>query len=173
MVYADFECFLVPNDNGKLNPEESYTNKYQKYVACSYGSKLVYVHDIFSKHFKSYLGEDDVYNFINSMIGESKYCIDITKKHFKKKLVMTKKEDEDFENSTKCWICDHAYVEGNVKVGDYCQITGKYRGYSHRDCNINVKLVLVIARYRVQYGKYFSSFSYFCDLFIYLFFVIY
>ena len=25
-IYADFESILVPEDNGKQNPEESYTN---------------------------------------------------------------------------------------------------------------------------------------------------
>ena len=68
MIYADFESILVPEDNGKQNPNESYINKYQNYVACSYGYKLVFVDDTFSKPFKSYLGEDAVYNFINSMI---------------------------------------------------------------------------------------------------------
>ena len=52
---------------------------------------------------------------------------------------MTKKDNEDFENSTKCWICDNDYIDGNVKV-DYCRITGKYRSSAHRDCNINVIL---------------------------------
>ena len=28
MIYADFESILIPEDNGKQNPEESYTNKY-------------------------------------------------------------------------------------------------------------------------------------------------
>ena len=53
---------------------------------------------------------------------------------------MTKKDNEDFENSTKCWICDNAYFDGDVKVRNYCHITGKYRGSAHRDCNVNVKL---------------------------------
>ena len=30
--------------------------------------------NLVSLFFKSYLGEDAVYNFINSMIKESKYC---------------------------------------------------------------------------------------------------
>ena len=68
MIYADSESILVPEDNGKQNPNESYINKYQNYVACSYGYKLVFVDDTFSKPFKSYLGADAVYNFINSMI---------------------------------------------------------------------------------------------------------
>ena len=121
---------LVPEDNRKQNPEEFYMNKYQK---CSYGYKLICVDDKFGKPFKSYFGKDAVYNFINSMIGESKYCSDVMKKHFNKELVMNKGDDEDFENSTKRWICDNYYVDGDVKVRDHCHITGKYRGSAHRD----------------------------------------
>ena len=40
--------------------------------------------------FRTYLGKDAIYNFINSMIKESKYCSDEMKKHFNKELVMTK-----------------------------------------------------------------------------------
>ena len=59
------------------------------------------------------------------------------KKHFNKELVMTKK-NQDFKNSTKCWICDNTYVDGGIKVKDHCHITGKYRRSVHRDCNFNV-----------------------------------
>ena len=78
-------------DNRKQNPNGTYTNKYQKHVTCSYGYKLVCVDDKFSKSFKSYLGEDAVYNVISSMIEESKYFSDVIKKQFNKELVMTKK----------------------------------------------------------------------------------
>ena len=43
------------------------------------------------------------------------------KKHFDKKVVMTKENDEIFENSIKYLICD-VYVEGDVKVRDHCYI---------------------------------------------------
>ena len=52
---------------------------------------------------------------------------------------MTKEGNEDFKNSTKCWICDNDYTD-NVKVRYHCHITEKYRGSAHRDCNINLKL---------------------------------
>ena len=52
----------------------------------------------------------------------------------------TKKNDEDFENSTKCWIYDNVYVDGDVEERNHYHITGKYRGSAHRDCNINVTL---------------------------------
>ena len=56
---------------------KSVIQKNIKNVACSYGYKLVCVDDSFNKFFKSYLGEDAVYNFIIGMIRESKYCTDI------------------------------------------------------------------------------------------------
>ena len=40
------------------------------------------------------------------------------KKHFNKELVMTKEDNEDFENSTKSWICVNDYIDGDVKVRD-------------------------------------------------------
>ena len=74
------------------------------------------------------------------MIEGSKYCSNVMKKHFNKELVMTKEGNKDFENSTKCWICDNDYIDGDVKVRDHCHIARKYRGSTHRDCHINVKL---------------------------------
>ena len=103
------------------------------------------VDDKFSKSFKSYLDKDAVYNFISAMIEESKYCSGVMKKHFNKELVMTKENNEGFENATKCWICDNDYIDTDIKVRDHCHITGKYRGSEHRDCSINVKLSQKIA----------------------------
>ena len=60
------------------------------------------------------------------------------KKHFNKKLVMTKRDNRDFENSTKFQICDNDYVDNDVKVRDYCHITRKYRGSAYREFDINV-----------------------------------
>ena len=70
----------MPEDNRKENSEESYVNKYRKHIACSSDYKLVCVYDKFSTHFKTHLGKADVYNFINSMIQESKYCSKLIKK---------------------------------------------------------------------------------------------
>ena len=63
---------LVPEDNGNQNLNESYTNEYQKHVACSFCYKLVCVDGKFSIPFQSKLGEDSIYNFISSIIEEIK-----------------------------------------------------------------------------------------------------
>ena len=36
------------------------------------------------------------------MIEEIKCCSNVTKKYLNKELVLTKKDNEDFKNSTKC-----------------------------------------------------------------------
>ena len=36
IIYGCFENILQPEDNGKPNSKESYTNKYQRRIACSY-----------------------------------------------------------------------------------------------------------------------------------------
>ena len=119
----------MPENNGKQNSNGSYTNKCQKHITCNYGYKLVCIDDKFSKPFKTNLGEDAIYNFINSMIEESKYCKDVMRKHFNKELVIT----EDL------WICDNDHIDTDLKVRDHCHITGKYRGSALSDCNINFK----------------------------------
>ena len=120
--------------------KKTYTNKYQKYIVCSYGYKLVCPDDTFSKLFKKYLGEDAVYNFINSVIEESEYCSKMMKKHFSKELLMAKEDNENFKNFAKCWICDNDYVDNDFKLIDHCHIARKYILSPHRYCNMNFTL---------------------------------
>ena len=54
MIYADFESIIVPEDNGKQNPNKSFRKKYQKHIACSYGCKLLCVDYNVCKPFKQY-----------------------------------------------------------------------------------------------------------------------
>ena len=59
-------------------------------------------------------------------------------KHFNKSLIMSAVEEERFQLSNSCWICDKLFEDDKAK--DYCHITGKYRGAAHWSCNINLKL---------------------------------
>ena len=78
-------------DNRKQTASKSFTNKYKKNIPYSYCYKLACVDDKFSEAFRSYLGEDAVYNYINSMTEERKYCSEVMKKHFYKELVIKKR----------------------------------------------------------------------------------
>ena len=44
-----------------------------------------------------------------------------------------------WNDSTKCLICGDVYADGDVKIRDHCHITGKYRRFAYRFCNIIVK----------------------------------
>ena len=61
------------------------------------------------------------------------------KKHFNKNLVISA-EEEKFQLSNSCWICNKLFDVGNENVRDHCHITGKYRGVAHFSCNANLKL---------------------------------
>ena len=73
-IHANFESILVPEDNEKQNPKESYTNKYQKHIACSYGYKWLCIGHKFSKPFKPYLGRDALYKSTKCWICDN-WCI--------------------------------------------------------------------------------------------------
>ena len=129
----------------------------KKHAACSYGYKLVCLDDKFSNPFKSYLGEDALYIFIITVIEESKYCSDVMEKHFNKELVIIKKDNEDFQNTTTCRICDNDYIDNDVKERNHCHITAKYRGPAYTDCNINFKLnhkILVVFHNLKRYDSH-------------------
>ena len=75
VIYANFESISVAENNGKQNPDESYSKKYQKQVACSYSYKSVCFDDLIlliNTQVKT-----AVYNFVNSMLEKSKYCSDV------------------------------------------------------------------------------------------------
>ena len=115
MIYSNFESVLVIEDNGKQNPNKSYKNKCRKNVACSYSYKLVCADDKSSKPSKPTYVE--LLKLILILIIElSKHCSDLIKIYFNKEHVFTEKDNEDFENSTKCWICDNDNIDTDVKV---------------------------------------------------------
>ena len=89
--------------------------------------------------FKSCINNDAVYSFINSMIEESKYCSDTIPKYFNKELAMTKNIDEDFEDSTKYWIC-WISTKYWIQSKRYCHINEKCRSLAHGESNVDVKL---------------------------------
>lgn len=49
--------------------------------------------------FKNILDDDSVYRFINDMAEESKNCSEIVEKEFKKNLVISNKDNENFEKA--------------------------------------------------------------------------
>ena len=118
----------------------SYTEKYQDHITCSFAYKVVCTDNKFSKRVVLYRIENAAYRFIKVIIEEYDYCKKMIKKHFSKNLIMSAEEEERFQLSNSCWICNKLFDVGGDKVRDHCHITGKYRGAAHWSCNINLKL---------------------------------
>ena len=60
------------------------------------------------------------------------------KNYFSKELLKTKQKNEDFNNSTKYWICDNDYVDNDVKLRDH--VTEINQGSVHKNCNMILNL---------------------------------
>ena len=58
------------------------------------------------------------------------------KKQFKKKLIMSEEEKEQFQSSNICWICGKLIGDDDEKVRDHCHVTGKFRDAAHWSCSI-------------------------------------
>ena len=53
---------------------------------------------------------------------------------------MTIEDEENYQNSQNCWICDQKIINNKDKVRDHCHITGKYRGAAHKECNSELRI---------------------------------
>ena len=47
---------------------------------------------------------------------------------------MSEKEEEQFQSSNICWICEKLIDDDNEKVRGHCHVTGKFRGPAHWSC---------------------------------------
>ena len=44
-------------------------------------------------------------------------------------------EEEQFQSSKTCWICEKLIDDNDEKVRDNCHVTGKFRDAAHWSCN--------------------------------------
>ena len=132
--YANFECNLI---NVKIY-EGSYSKKYQYHIPCSFTYKLASAYDKSTKPIVVFRVKNAAYEFIKAIPKEFECCKKVMKKHFNKNLIMTEEDEEQFQSSNTCWICEK--LIDNEKVRDHCHITRKCRSAAHWSCNINLQL---------------------------------
>ena len=142
VVYADFECYTEKIHTCSPNEIKSFTNKYQKHKASGFCYLIKSFDDkIFSPKLVKYTAEspdDDIPQiFIENLEQDIKKIYNNTKYH-KKEADMTEMDKKEYENATRCHICEGEL--GEDKVLDHCHLTGKYRGAAHNECNLNYKI---------------------------------
>ena len=55
-------------------------------------------------------------------------------------MIISEKEQFDFENAKSCHICNKECKKGDVPVRDHCHVTEEYRGSAHTNCNLSYRL---------------------------------
>ena len=135
-IYADTECFLkwINIDEGK------YTKLYQKHTPNSIGAKLLCIDDRFTLDTIISEGKYCINKFIKWIFRMQKYCNQIINNYFNKKSKMAIDDEERYQNSQICWICNEKINNDKDKERDHCQITSKFRGAAHKKCNLKLKI---------------------------------
>ena len=138
IIYADFESCIKSIHTCDQNPKSSYTKQYQKHEPISF---YYYIKCFNSKVYlpikeRSYTGKNAEQVFLRYLEEEIKMIANIPEK----KMIFGKKEENQFEKETRCWICKGEFDDKNKeKVKDHCHYTGRYRGAAHNLCNLNYR----------------------------------
>ena len=112
----------------------SYSKKYQDHIPCSFAYKPVCVDDKSIKSIVVFRAENAAYELIKAFLKEYMYCKKVMKKHFNKNFIMTEEQEEQFQSSNACWICEKLIDNDDEKVRDHCHITRKFRAAAHWCC---------------------------------------
>ena len=138
-IYADFESLIKPLYNCKPNPNQSYTNKYQKHEPISFTYYIKSFNEsVYESRKRSYIQEkpEDPHamdTFILWLEEDVKKIAELGNKEIE----ITDKEEKEFNNALECWICKGFL--GDDKVRDHCHYTGRYRGAAHNRCNLKYR----------------------------------
>ena len=82
------------------------------------------------------VGKNALAEFLDSLIVLEAEIVAILRTNQAMKCLSARQQDE-FDNATRCYICRHEFVEGEAKgpkVRDHDHITGWFIGATHRQC---------------------------------------
>ena len=118
--------------------EGKHTTNHLEHYPNSIGAKLVRVDDRFTLPTIIFKGKNCINKFIKRVINQNKRIKEIISNHFNEELIMTTQDEEIYNNSKNCCICNEELKTD--KVRDHCHITGKVRGAAHNQCNLKLKI---------------------------------
>ena len=119
-VYADFECINQPTDDHEAAPKVLF-----KQIPIAVGFYLISPFgEPSGNEYYSYFGVDCVEWFVNEMLTLENIASNFFEPNLE--LEITPQEEESFQQSAICWLCEQALHDD--KVRDHDHLTGKYRG---------------------------------------------
>lgn len=136
VVYADFESIIVPYE-GPLPKDLPKTVTLSNHQVCSYAFIVV---SSDGKHSKPqlYRGPNAAKNFLQQMNQVRNDC---SKQLNLSDIVMKPEDQEQFNSTTQCWICEQSLTPNtdNPIVRDHDHVSGQFRGAAHSKCNLQLK----------------------------------
>ena len=136
VIYADFECRLE-----KVNIQKGDKTT-QTQIHKSFGYCLQFVSRVDPSESRTiqYTAKTDNENAaVHFIRAVTDLVYDLGQKYAEDRpMIMTEEDQESFNNTTRCWICNKDFVD-NDKVRDHCHFTGKFRGAAHGKCNLALK----------------------------------
>ena len=126
IVYADFECSLIPTGMS-VEIARHEPNSASCYFVCSFDSSRNKLY--------TFEGRDCVINVIEQLRLLGARCVKEQQKN--ERMIMTANDENDFQKAKNCSICGCCFTKANYKVRYHCHRTGHYRGAAHNSCNIN------------------------------------
>ena len=128
VMYADFEIVLVNQSGCAGTTEKSCKEKVQ--TSCPLWCYSLYIKSSDDCYFRGpeiFRGEDLVEEFFDAIMVATNEIQNILKKKVPMKQ-LTQQQEEDFNNSKKCHICESSFKSNEKRVKDHDQLTYEHRG---------------------------------------------
>jgi hypothetical protein len=148
VIYGDFEAI-----NSKTHQKSGQTVKTTEHKPASYRFKIKSTFDLSSYDIPleySYVGEDANKHFVRTILDLEVKLQEALRKQawkYKKNMIITADERREFECATDCHFCGNKIEGGGklgefprIKVKDHCHYSGKYRGASCVNCNLQASI---------------------------------
>ena len=135
-IYADLECIIEKIDRCKNNPENLYATNASEHISSGFSmSTISSFRSIENKH-DVYRSKDCMKKFCESLREHVMKIINFKKKKMK---LLTKEQQESYENAKICYNCkvkfENRYLKGKKyrEIKDHCHYTG---GTADSICNL-------------------------------------
>lgn len=138
IVYADVESILKPPTDLFCNSTGNKTTAYQQHETYSVGFYLKCNFNSSNSFYRAYRGRDCIAWFVKELHEIARRITPILQHTVP--MDMSQIEEEDFQRSQRCHICEKRIDYTEIKVRDHCHLTGKYRGAAHQKCNLNYEV---------------------------------
>ncbi|KAK3921390.1 putative DNA polymerase [Frankliniella fusca] len=142
VIYADFECIVVPYNAPHPDPAVSSTTRSSRHVPCGFCYVIVRADGTLLKEPVLHHGGDGlIRQFLLCLQREQERITELRGELFA--IDMSEEQEKEFEKATKCYMCEERLPRSGVlkvRDHDWSKPENNYRGAAcSAPCNLNLK----------------------------------